>query len=404
MNIVIAGAGIAGVTAAEAVRKQNPQADVTIFSSEREALYYRPRLPEIVKGAVEPEKIMAHADDWYRENKFELRRGESLKDVSLEDKVIRGNLGSRLVYDKLLIATGAESSKPAPVNYDLPGVFTIRHLHESMVLHYEAQRSKTAVLMGAGLLALEIGCALGSMGLQVHVLERANRILPRQTTPASSKLLNAHLSAQGLTFHLNASLAATTGHDRLSRVELSDGTTIETQILVAAAGVTPNLDLAKALGLKIDRGIVVDDYLETSVPGVYAAGDCAQTPDGAGGLWTIARAEGLVAGHNMACAPEERKKYVAAPPSSTLKVAGLDLVAAGDLDPDDKRDSAVFESDKIYRKVVVDADGLMIGYTNLGTTKGNRELAAALGAKRLPADVLQALKTEDFDFARLGSL
>jgi nitrite reductase (NADH) large subunit len=256
--------------------------------------------------------------------------------------------------------------------------------------------------MGAGLLALEIGCALGSMGITVHVLERADRILPRQTTPASSAKLKDHLASQGLVFHLNSSLTATKGQDRLTRVELNDGTAIEAQILVVAAGVAPNLELAKSLGLKTDRAIVVDDYLETSKPNIYAAGDCAQTLDGAGGLWTIARAEALIAGHNIAVDPKDRKKYVAVPPSSTLKVAGLDLVAAGNLDPEDKLTSAVYEAGTVYRKVVVDKSGLIVGYTNLGSTKGNRELAGALGKKTITPEQLKALSgPEDFDFAKL---
>ncbi|MDR2367373.1 MAG: FAD-dependent oxidoreductase [Deltaproteobacteria bacterium] len=401
MNIVIAGGGVAGVTAAEKAREANPQAHITVFCLEKDALYYRPRLPEIVNGSLPVEKIFAHPDAWYQERRIELRKGETLIEVCADNNQVRGSLGSRLVYDTLLIATGAESSRPAPVNYELPGVFTVRHLYDAMTLHYEAKRNKSAVIMGAGLLALEIAGALGSLGLTVHVLERADRILPRQTTPGSAAILKDYLAKQGLVIHLNASLSGMYGSDRLKRVEISDGSAIETQILVVAAGVTPNLGLAKHMGLKVERGVVVDDFLETSKPGVYAAGDCAQTRDGAGGLWTIGRAEGLIAGHNLAVPPGERKAYQATPPSSTLKVAGLDLVAAGNLDPDGKLDSAVHEAEGLYRKVVVDAGGLLVGYTNLGTTKGNRELAAALGKRKITPDELAALKSPDFDFAAL---
>lgn len=396
---------MAGVTAAETARQVNPQADITVFCLERESMYFRPRLPDIVSGNLAMEKIFAHPDSWYQEKNIELRKGETLVEVCSDNNQVRGSLGSRLIYDRLLIATGAESSRPAPVNYDLPGVFTVRHLYDAMNLHYEAKRSKAAVLMGAGLLALEIGCALGALGLAVHVLERADRILPRQTTPASSARLKDHLTEHGLIFHLNSSLTGLGGQDRLQRVELSDGSHIDAQILVVAAGVTPNLELAKSMGLRTDRAIMVDGYMETSKPGVFSAGDCAQTPDGAGGLWTIARAEALIAGHNVACPPEERKVYQPQAPSSTLKVAGLDLVAAGNIDPDNKLSSAVHESDGFYRKVVVDGDGLVVGYTNLGTAKGNRELAAALGKTRLPGDILKALSDEaDFDFGRLKAL
>jgi nitrite reductase (NADH) large subunit len=402
MNIVIAGGGVAGVTAAEKAREANPKASITVFSLEKESLYFRPRLPDIVNGSLSVEKIFAHPDSWYQEKNIELRKGETLIEVCAENNQVRGSLGSRLIYDTLLIATGAEASQPKPVNYELPGVFTVRHLYDAMTLHYEAKRSKTAVIMGAGLLALEIACALGAMGLSVHVLERADRILPRQTTPGSASILKDYLTERGLVIHLNSSLTGMSGRDRLQKVEISDGSSIDTQILIVAAGVTPNLELAKHLGLNVDRGVVVNECLETSKPGVFAAGDCAQTKDGAGGLWTIARAQGLVAGHNLAVAPADRKTYQPTPPSSTLKVAGLDLVAAGNLDPDDKLTSAVHEANEVYRKVVVDSSGLLVGYTNLGTTKGNRELAAALGKAHLSGELLKALADEaDFDYSRL---
>ncbi|MDR2443935.1 MAG: FAD-dependent oxidoreductase [Deltaproteobacteria bacterium] len=401
MNIVIAGGGVAGITAAEAARQKDPTAEITVFGLERESLYYRPRLPEIISGKLSVEKIYAHPDSWYREKNIELRKGESLLEVCVDNRLARGSLGSRLIYDRLLIATGAECARPAPVDYMLPGVFTIRHLTESMALYYEAKRIQSAVIMGAGLLALEIGCALGAVGVKVHVLERSDRILPRQTTPASSKKLNAYLTEKGLEFHLNSSLAKVSGRDRITGVELKDGSLISAQVLIVAAGITPNLDLAKALGLKIDRAIIVDNFLETSLEGIYAAGDCAQTPDGFGGLWSIGRQEGLVAGHNLVSSRQERIAYEPTPPSSTLKVAGLDLVAAGNLDPDDKLKSAVAETETTYRKVVVAEDGLLVGYTNLGTTKGNRELATALGRQKISEQNLTALADPEFDFTKL---
>ncbi|MDR1657900.1 MAG: FAD-dependent oxidoreductase [Deltaproteobacteria bacterium] len=398
MNIVIAGCGVAGVTAAETARQKEPSANITVFSLERDALYYRPRLPEIISGKLEIEKIYAHPDSWYQEKNIELRKGESLLEVCTESRLVRGALGSRLNYDRILIATGAESAKPAPVDYQLPGVFTVRRLPDAMALFYEAKRSQSAVIVGGGLLALEIGCALGAVGVKVHILERSERILPRQTTPASSAKLNSYLTEKGLEFHLGASLASVKGRDRLTGVELTNGLNLSAQILIVAAGITPNLKLAQDLGLKTDRGIVVDHFLETTLEDIYAAGDCAQTPDGFGGLWTIGRQQGLVAGHNLVCGPTERIAYQPTPPSSTLKVAGLDLVAAGNIDPDGKLNSVVAETEKTYRKVVVDVDSLLVGYTNLGTTKGNRELAGALGTKKLSEQTLTALADPNFDF------
>jgi nitrite reductase (NADH) large subunit len=401
MNIVIAGGGIAGTTAAETARQEDPSADITIFALERESLYYRPRLPEIVSGKLEADKVYAHPDQWYHDKAIELRKGESLLEICLDNRQVRGSLGSRLIYDRLLIATGAEASRPAPVDYSLPGVYTVRRLDDAMSLFYDAKRAKTAVMLGGGVLALEIAAALGAHGLKVHVLERSERILPRQTTPASAVKLASILAAQGLEIHLKSSLASLKNAGRLTGVALSDGSEIGAELLVVCAGVVPNIELAKDLGLKTDRGVVVDRFLETSLQNVFAAGDCAQTPDGAGGLWSISRQQGLCAGRNLVREPKDRQPYEPIAPSSVLKVAGVELMAAGDLDPEDKLRSAVAETEQTYRKVVVDQDGLLKGFTNLGTSKGNRELAAGLGKIRLDDNALAALADPGYDFALL---
>ena len=401
MNIVIAGGGVAGTTAAETARQEDPSASITIFALERERLYYRPRLPEIVSGKLEAEKIYAHPESWYIERGIELRKGESLLEICLDNRQVRGSMGSRLIFDRLLIATGAEPSKPAPADYSLPGVYTVRRLDDAMSLYYDAKRSSTAVMLGGGVLALEIAASLGALGLKVHVLERAERILPRQTTPGSAVKLAALLAAQGLEIHVGAGLAGLKNAGRLTGVELADGSLIGAELLVVCAGVVPNIALAKDLGLKTDRGGVVDRYLETTLENVFAAGDCAQTPDGAGGLWTISRQQGLCAGRNLVREPKDRQPYEPLPPSSVLKVAGIELVATGDIDPEDKLRSAVAETADSYRKVVVDADGVLKGFTNLGTSKGNRELSAGIGKLKLDDGLLASLADPGFDFAKL---
>jgi nitrite reductase (NADH) large subunit len=403
MNIVIAGGGVAGTTAAEVARQEDPSADITVFALERERLSYRPRLPEIIEGRLEVEKAYAHPESWYIEKGIELRKGESLLEICLDNRLVRGSMGSRLIYDRLLVATGAEAARPAPVDYQLPGVYTVRKLDDAMSLFYDAKRAKTAVILGGGILALEIAAALAAAGPKVHVLERSGRILPRQTTPGGAERLAGLLSAKGLEIHLGTSLAKVKGRDRVSGVELSQGDPIDAQLLIVCAGVVPNLELAKSLGLKTERGVVVDRFLETTLENVFAAGDCAQTPDGAGGLWSIARQQGLCAGRNLVREPKDRTPYEPIVPSSVLKVAGIDLVAAGDLDPDDKLKSAVCQPEGFYRKVVVGPDGVLRGYTNLGTTKGNRELAAALGKTIITDDLLSALAEPDFDFGRLAA-
>jgi len=401
MNIVIAGFGVAGATAAETARKQNPKAYITLFSKEKDLFYYRPRLPEVVGGDLAPEKALVHPAEWYDERRIELRLGESLAEINVKEKIIRGSVGSRQQYDKLLLAVGAESNRPPFPGDKLDGIHAVRSLNDAWSLALSAKGKRRAVLIGGGLLGLEMGYALTKQGLSVTVLERGGRVLPRQTTPASAELLRKKLADLGLHFELHSEADRFEGNRKVETVVLKDGRDLPADIVLLSAGIKPNLSLATTLNLKADKAVVVDEYLETSQPDIYAAGDCVQFPGDAGGLWTTSRAQALVAGVNIAVAnPDERRKYVPAPPASTLKVAGIDLVAAGNLDPDNQLTGIEAAGENVYRKVVLDAAGCLIGFTNVGTNKGNRELNAALTAKKvLSPEAVKALASMDYDFA-----
>ncbi len=405
MNIVIAGFGVTGATAAEIARKQDPKAQITIFSKEKDLFYYRPRLPEVVSGDVEPEKIYAHPPQWYAERNIELRMGESLAEVYLDDKVIRGSTGSRQYYDRLLLAMGAESNRPSLPGSELEGIFAIRCLRDAWALNLAANGKKKAVLVGGGLLGLELGAALASHGIEVTVLERGDRLLPRQTTPKSAEILISQLTPKGLKFELGMEVGRFEGTREVETVLLKDGRELPADLVLISAGITPNVNLALSLGIETDRAILVNEFMETSQKDIFAAGDCAQFPEAMGGLWTTSREQALVAGHNLAARKaEERKAYVPAPPNCTLKVAGIDLVTAGNLDPEEKLQSIEASEGQQYRKIILDAESRLVGYTIVGTTKGSRELKAALAAKKEISQTSQnGLKALDFDFSQISN-
>ena len=405
MNIVIAGFGVAGATAAETARQLAPKAYITIFSQEKDLFYYRPRLPEVISGDLSPDKVIAHPQSWYDERGLELRLGEKLLEVDLAARQVRGSTGSRQTFDRLLLAVGAEANRPNLPGDKLENVFAIRSLNNAWSLALAAKGRKKAVIIGGGLLGLETGAALAKQGLEITVLEQGERVLPRQTTPRGAALLRRKLGAAGLGFELQAQVARLEGAGRVENVVLKDGRSFEADLVIISAGVNSNLTLAAALGLTVERAIVVDEYLETSAPGLYAAGDCVQFPGAAGGLWTTARAQGLTAGANLAAATTaDRRKYRPVPPANTLKVAKVDLTAAGNLDPEGRLFGIEAETDEAYRKVVVDAAGRLTGFTNIGGVQGNRELAQALADQAvLSPQALSGLAGLDFDFARLRS-
>ena len=402
MNIVIAGFGVAGCTAAEAARKQNPKAYITIFGKEKDMFYYRVRLPEVVSGELSPEKIIAHPQSWFDERGIEVRLGESLAEVHLEEKIIRGSMGSRQQYDKILLAVGAEANRSAYPGDRLEGIYTVRSLNDAWKLSYEVKDKRNVVLIGCGLLGLEIGHALAKRGLEVTALDISERILPRQTTPESSLALKCKLDSLGFNFKLNCDVDRFEGRHKVERVVFKDGTELPADLVIISAGVLPNLSLATTLGLKTDRAIVVDEYMQTSLPDIYAAGDCAQAEGAFGGLWNTARDQGLIAGANIAMTnPSDRKAYHPVPPTSTLKVAGIDFTAAGNLDPESSLCGVVAATNETYRKVVLNTDNCIVGFTNVGTTLGNKVLGKAMSdCVKVSPDIAKELASPDFDFTK----
>ena len=400
MNIVIAGFGVAGCTAAEAARKQNPKAYITIFGQEKDMFYYRVRLPEVVSGELSPEKIIAHPQSWYDERGIEVRLGESLSEVYLEEKIIRGSMGSRQEYDKILLAVGAEANRGSYPGDRLEGIYTVRTLNDAWKLSYDLKEKRNAVLIGCGLLGLEIGYSLAKQGMDVTALDISDRILPRQTTPDSSNALKYKLDSLGFKFKLSCDVDRFEGRHKVERIIFKDGTELPADLVVISAGVTPNLNLASTLGLKTDRGILVDEYMQTSVPDIYAAGDCAQAVGAIGGLWSTARDQGLIAGANMVMTNAgDRKKYQPVLPANTLKIAGIDFTSAGNLDPESSLCSVVATTNDTYRKVTLDAESCVVGFTNVGTTVGNKALGKALAdCQKITPDTVKELASPDFDF------
>jgi len=400
MNIVIAGFGVAGATAAEIVRQKNSKAYITLFSRENDLFYYRLRLPEVVSGSLSPEKVIVHPKSWYDERGIELRLGESLLEVHPDVKILRGSTGSRQQYDRLLLAVGAECNRPSFPGDKLDGIHTVRSLNDAWSLALAAKGKARAALIGGGLLGLELGYSLTRQGLKVTVLEQSDRVLPRQTTPAGSELLRRQLESLGLEFKLNCQADRFEGNRKVENVVLKNGQDLATDLVLISAGIKPNLSLATALSLKIDQAVLVDEYLQTSHPDIYAAGDCAQFPGSVGGLWPTARAQGLVAGANLAAEnPAEREKYIPEAPSNILKVAGIDLVAAGNIDAGNLLKGIEASDLNFYRKVVLDGENRLVGFTNIGTTNGNRELNAALtNRKVIDAETGAGLADPGFDF------
>jgi len=395
---VIVGNGVAGVTAAEKIRAADPEGEITVFSQEPEPFYYRVRLPEVISGKVEAARIVIHPVDWYKNNRIKLLLGETVVTGDVSAREVQGDQGTVMNYDELLLAVGARSFIPPVPGVEKKGVFGLRNLADARAIAARAEKSETAVLVGGGLLGLEAGYGLTRRGLQVRVVEFFDRLLPRQMDQAGAAKLQKILEGMGFSFYLGAKAKQILGQAEAEGLALEDGREIKGGLVLFSAGIRPNLDLAQALGLAVDKGVKVDDRLQTSQAGVWAAGDLIEHRGRIYGIWPAARAQGEAAGINMAGG---RAVYEGTVLSNSLKVVGVDLTAAGDIDADGKHQSIVFEDDSTYRKIVLD-QGRIIGFIFFGLTQGVKECQAALEKGLDVSPHAEAMKARDFDFSKLA--
>ncbi|MGO8762002.1 MAG: NAD(P)/FAD-dependent oxidoreductase [Desulfobaccales bacterium] len=398
-NYLIIGNGVAGNTAAENIRKHHPEGKIAVFSRESQPFYYVPALPEYLAGAKTADQIIIHPQSWYDRHRIDLHLNTRITRIDPDQKFVETDRGERFPFDKLLLATGGNSFVPPMQGADSPGVFTLRTLDDADRIKQAAAPAKTAVLIGGGLLGLEAGNGLRQIGLKVAVVEFFPRLLPRQLDAAGAAILQRQMEDLGFIFHLGAKtreIAA--GPDGL-QVNLESGEQLTGDLVLISAGVRPDLSLAQALGLNIDKGVQVDDTMKTSRDGIYAAGDLIEHRGRFYGIWPAAQEQGAVAGVAMA---GQAATYPGTLPSNVLKVVGVDLVAAGDIDADGKLGAIVHadSAKKIYRKLVI-RDNLLVGAILLGDIRGSAEIQAAIRKQQDISLVKDELAQDNFDFNRL---
>lgn len=380
MNTIIIGNGVAGTTAAATIRKTNASGGIKIFSDEAFPFYSRIRLMEYLAGEVELKKLQIRSDQWYEDQKIQLLLNTKITGIDKDQKEVVTQSGERHPYDKLLVATGGYSFVPPIKGAESPGVFTLRNIKDAQEIKTFAAGKTKALLIGGGLLGLEVGNSLRKTGLAVSVAEFFPRLLPRQTDPACAALLQTRLEQLGFVFYLGVVSREIVGQDQGLGLILEDGRSIETDLIIISAGVRPNVELAKALGLKIGKGIPVSDRMETELPDIYAAGDGVEHQGMVYGIWPASEKQGEIAGLNMAGQPAA---YTGTTPSNQLKVAGIDLLAAGDIDPDGTLESLVDQNQEAgtYRKLVIKKNRL-VGTLLFGTLEGRKKILKALEEKK----------------------
>ena len=300
-RIVIVGGGAAGFAAAEMLRRAGYQRSLIMLSSDAALPYDRPNLSkDYLAGTIPFDYVPLRDDSFYEENGIEIQLGKNVSELDLRAHEVLLSDGERVAYDRLLLATGAEPLRLTIPGAEQPHVHTLRSLADSDAIIEAAKTAKRAIVVGASFIGLEVAASLRTRKLEVHVVAPDKRPMERILGPEMGDFIRALHEEHGVIFHLETKPEAI---DEV--VHLENGHTIEADLVVVGIGVRPRTGLADNAGLTVDRGVAVDQYLETSAAGVYAAGDIARWPDPYSGEklriehWVVAERQGQAAALNM---------------------------------------------------------------------------------------------------------
>ncbi len=400
MKYVIIGNGVAANSAAEAIRKADATGSITILSRSRHCFYYVPALPEYLAGEKEVKDFTLHDRAWYERKNIDLHLGLEVTGIDAKAKTVITADGVSWSYDRLLLAMGGHAHIPPIKGADAEGVMTLRTIDDADRIIARLGAPCHLIVVGGGLLGLEAGNGLRKRGMKVSIVELADRLLPRQTDPAASAMLRRQLEGMGFSFHLNVNLREIARRPGGLSVITEEGEEFPSDmVLLLSAGVRPETALARDLGLEIGLGVKVDDRMATALEDIYAAGDLIEHRGRYYGIWPAATAQGRVAGVNMAGGD---MTYEGTVPSNKLKVAGVDLVATGELDAAGEMESLVRsdEAGLVYRKLVL-RDNAIVGAVLLGDVRGADYIQLAIQSGRDISDLKDVIMDEGFDFKRL---
>jgi len=353
-RLVLVGNGMAGMRTIEELLQVAPEAyAITVFGDEPYGNYNRILLSPVLAGERSVDDIMLNGEEWYRERGITLHTGARVVQIDRANRRVVAADGSAASYDRLILATGSSPVVLPLPGADLPGVVTFRDLADVHAMLESSSRHCRAVVIGGGLLGLEAANGLQQRGMEVTVVHLMDTLMERQLDRAAAWMLQDSLRARGLRFLLGAETAAIQGGERVTGVHLKDGTAIEADLVVMAVGIRPNVELARAAQLHCERGVVVNDTLQTFDPRIYAVGECVQHRGTTYGLVAPLFEMAKVCANHLARYGTAR--YQGSVTSTKLKVTGIELFSAGDFLGGEATEDLVYQDAArgAYRKLVV---------------------------------------------------
>ena len=363
MNYCIIGNGVAATAAVEAIRELDEEGRITVISAEPYPVYSRPLITYLLSGKVDEGDMLYRDEGFYQRKKVDLIMKRAVS-IDTEEREVLLEDGGKVPFDKLLIATGGKPFVPEISGLDKEGVFTFTTWDDAKQISEMVEQVSHALVVGGGMIGLKATESLVQLGVKVTVVELADRVLSVVFDPEASSIMEEHLRSFGVDIITENSVEEIAGDARVKKAILRDGREVECEMVIIAIGVRPNLDLVKDTGIDVNRGIVVDSHMETSIKGIFAAGDVAEAFDMLNRdkrpipIWPSAYRQGRIAGYNMAGSTAE---YTGGFSQNSIEVLGLPTISLGITNPNGGGYEVLKKriSDKEYKKIVLKDDTIV---------------------------------------------
>ena len=359
-KLVLIGNGMAGMRTVDELLKLSPDKfDITVFGAEPHGNYNRIMLSPVLAGDKKLSEIIINDLQWYQDNKITLHTNKTVTNIDRGSQQVIADDGTVADYERLIIATG---SVPVMLNIpgkDLEGVISFRDINDVNVMIETAKTHKNAIVIGGGLLGLEAANGLMIQGMNVSVVHRSNTLMSQQLDQQAADLMRAELEHKGMRFLMEHDTEALLGGNRVESIRFKDGSEVAADLVVMAIGVRPNIELAKASGVQCDRGILVDDTLQTFTPTIYAVGECVQHRKKTFGLVAPLFEQAKVCANHLV--DMGIASYTSTVTSTKLKVTGINLFSAGDFIGEEGTEVMIFKDTArhIYKKLVLKNNVIM---------------------------------------------
>jgi nitrite reductase (NADH) large subunit len=353
-RLVVIGNGMAGIRTIEEFLKMSPnEFEITVFGAEPQPNYNRILLSPVLSGEMSFQDTVLNDWDWYEKNHITLHAGKLVTKIDRHRCTVESEDGLVVPYDRLLIATGSNPIMLPIPGMNLPGVLAYRSIDDVEKMLAAAKTMKRAVVIGGGLLGLEAANGLSLQGMEVSVVHLCDWPMERQLDKVGGGLLKDALEKRGLKFYLSRQTEAILGDDAVTGLRFKDGEEIPADLVIMAAGIRPNIALAKSAGIHCERGIVVNDTMQTYDPKIYSVGECVQHRGQTYGLVAPLFDQAKIAANHLA--EYGRMRYEGSSVSTKLKVTGIDLFSAGDFNPGPGDEELLLQDAArgVYKKLVL---------------------------------------------------